>query len=60
MLLGSCVFPSMVNLGSTTVQLGDVVRWAFYKSKMTRKQWNEMSELDRDLLLVRAFYEMRD
>lgn len=59
MLLGSNVFPSDVHLGDMTIQLGDLVRWAFYKSKMTTDQWNAMTELERDLLLVRVYYEMR-
>lgn len=59
MLLGSNVFPPTVYLDGTDVPLGDLVRWAFYKSKMTKEQWNAMSELDRDLLLVRAYYDMR-
>ncbi len=49
----------MVDLGDRVVQLGDLVRWAFYKSKLSAEQWNAMSELDRDLLLVRAYYDMR-
>lgn len=60
MLLGSNVFAPMVSLDEREIQLGDLVRWAFYKSKMTTEQWNAMSELDRDLLLVRFYYEMRE
>lgn len=51
MLLGSGVLPSMVPIGDTEVQLGEVVRGAFEASELSVEEWNALEGDAREQLL---------
>jgi hypothetical protein len=59
-LFGSSVIPSMVWIGESNVQLGDIVRRAKAKSGLTTEGWNDLDQIEREMLLVRMIYQMRD
>jgi hypothetical protein len=59
MLLGTNCLMSILTVGNTQVQLGTVVSRAFADSGLCEIDWNDLPEEDRDIRLVRAYYEMR-
>jgi glucosamine 6-phosphate synthetase-like amidotransferase/phosphosugar isomerase protein len=60
-LLGSDWQPSMVTINeNSTVQLGDVVRFAFERAGVTLKQWNRLPCRVREVLLIEAITTMKE
>jgi hypothetical protein len=60
-LLGSDWQPSMVTITENfTVQLGEVVRFAFSRAGVTVKQWNKLPCRVREVLLIEAITTMRE
>jgi hypothetical protein len=60
-LLGSDWQPSHITINeASTVQLGDVVRFAFERSGMTVKQWNKLPCRVREVLLIEAITTMKE
>lgn len=59
-LLGSSVLPSMVPIADGfEVQLGDVVARAHNESGLSIKDWNDLSDADREKLLADAVEAMK-
>lgn len=59
MLYGSNVLGSFIWTQRGMIPLGDVVRKAFERSKMTVEEWNATPDLERDFTLIKTIYEMR-
>lgn len=60
MLLGINLLPVRVYIRGKEVSLGDLVRRSFADSRMTAAEWNDQTELERDLRLVNTYYAMRE
>lgn len=59
MLLGSSIYPSLINVEGEQIQLGEFVRRAFSDSKLTVDEWNNLPEFERDMLIAEAIEIIR-
>jgi hypothetical protein len=58
-LLGSTILPAWLDVGTRRVRLGEVVRRAQSESELDPGQWNDLTELARDVAILAVAHAMR-